>query len=265
MTTADTTIIKKQKQHKKETSIVHMFLAGALGSSVALIASLTVGNGDALQNVVDKIQVLFQVTEHAKLYITFMLMFFIVIMGGLVCWVYEPQNRADAFIKGCSTLALLSLTPNRPHDNQIPISSEKSASTWNQLAENPEQNIYASNAAAYFEQDQLVSFASWRPWQQDFRPNATVLYNEWISTCKPSTGAASYILNTINICKSDDKLNRDERIEMLGAYFDTSVRGYRYHQVKYVRNNEVKTGWICSGRKPDYYANILRDRQIVRH
>lgn len=258
MTTTDTTI----NQTKKDNLNWIFFGAGALGAFVALIASIALGNGDAIQNVVEKIKAFLLLTESAKLYVTITLIFFIVILGGLVCWVYEPQNRADAFVKGFSTLALLSMAPNTLHNNPIPVSSEKSSAAWNQMPVNHEENVYAPNTATHFEQDQLVIFASWTPWQQRFSANATVVYNEWISTCKPSTGASSFLLNTINICKSDDKLNRNERIEVLNDFFDTSVRGYRYHRIRYLRNNEVKTGWICSGKKPDYYSNILRDRQV---
>jgi hypothetical protein len=238
------------------------YLAGLAGSLVALIASIALGNGDAIQNTAEKMRTLFQMSDGARLSITIVLMVIIVVLGIVVCWVYSPPNKADAFVRGCSTLVLLSLSPNTAHNNQIPVSTMNNHSPGYHVTETPSfssthKDVSPIKAVSLIYLDSEI--------EQGYSPNAKVIYNEWISTCKPSTGLGSFFFNTITICKNNDKLNKDEEIQVLNDYYDTPVKSYRYLHIRYLRGNAVKEGWIYSGKKPDYYSNVSLYKDITTY
>ena len=171
----------------------------------------------------------------------------IAVIPPIVCWILETPSRKEAFMTGLSVFAFLNVTA--PYKG-----------------ENRQEAVPTSPTA--FQTEDLSQFSSWRyqvsgKTQNRLLSNATIISNDWISSCKPSSsgvaGWKSLVNNEINYCPVDDRLKPRERVRIV-ALFDTSLRGYRYVKVQYERNNRLKSGWIWAGKGPSsYWTQILPD------
>lgn len=101
------------------------YLAGALGAFVA-------GFGDLLSN--DKASAVVKIYEVLRVHFLTQLdnasvaLLLITLLGAAICWVYQPINRVDAFVKGLGIFALVNIAT--PYE--IPPGKSFSSQTANQ-------------------------------------------------------------------------------------------------------------------------------------
>lgn len=227
--------------------IWEMMLAGFLGAELIAFGDLAVNNEAA---AIIKIQNLFPNSYYAGL-IAFLL---IGVIGAAVCWVFTPKTRMDAFARGFSVFALLNITPYQgpPGESQIPVSPPATNAQ-------PNDSLSLKTAPLPREWVMLTAFRQNVPPPQQPYGNATIVSNEWISSCKPSTYPMTFLNNQIKICKVDHVLKPGQRVQLL-EFFETGFRGYRYAKIQYQFDGQERTGWIWTGRRPYYWVAVAPDK-----
>ena len=92
--------------------------------------------------------------------------------------------------------------------------------------------------------------------------NAAIISNEWISEKKPEYsgpfGLGTFFNNKMNYSPIKYSLKKGARIRIIEIW-DTNIRDYRYLKIQYKKNGKFKTGWIYSGKKPDFWRNVTPD------
>jgi hypothetical protein len=250
-----------------------ILLAGVTGTFILLMADLCTENptiykaGSLLSKHLD-------IGQHDDGSINYSLLLIVLLMGLIICWIYEPKTKVDAFIRGMSIFAVLSLAPpvdiktSQPVNetsleiNQVPVKNQDVESdnihtrpyadpqemkVWNASYKEAGTGYGLSNKALF-----------------EVTANATIIYNEWVSSNRPETNAMSFFTNSIDIQKIPFgngylALPNGIRVQIIDTY-DTSLRGYRYLHIKFYYYNRLWDGWIYSGKKPNYYVNVSLDR-----
>lgn len=173
----------------------------------------------------------------------------IALIPPVICWILDTPSKKEALMTGLSVFAFLNVaTPYKGAIKQEPI-------PVNSIGLNS-QNSFGIFTASSFDQpnkENPIYLAS----------NATIIENDWISSCKPSysgpMGLRSLLNNSINFCPiGDDHLETGDRIRIIEIW-DTDLRGYRYVKIQYMRTNKVMIGWIWAGKKPSYWSQVLPD------
>ena len=94
------------------------------------------------------------------------------------------------------------------------------------------------------------------------KTNAVLNYRKGVSNCKPHYlglfGLTSLINNRIGFCPESYVLPVGKRVQILDCW-NTGFRGYRYVKIGYERDGIVKTGWVSSGKAPDYWQSVRPD------
>ncbi len=242
-----------------QIAMVPIYFAGLIGAVVSLFSCLVLGKGGTIQNTTERLGDALFIAKTSYAALRFCVMLFVILFGYIICWIYTPSNKVDAFIRGCSVLSLLSLSPNTGKDSQnITIS--------NKIKQNEFTNSYNIQKSPYCNKQVEVIYANYLGegnMPQLFSPNATILYNEWVSSCKPTAGFWAFLLNNISICKNNDVLVPGQRVQVLfDSIYDTN-NGYRYRKIMYQKGNIDIPGWIYTGRTPDSDANIAFDRNLL--
>ncbi|MCF8276768.1 MAG: hypothetical protein K9J17_08545 [Flavobacteriales bacterium] len=178
---------------------------------------------------------------------------FISFIGAITSWVESPRTRSDAFARGMSVMALMSLGPKDSIDQQL---TEATSSFKHEILQSyNQQPRYSSvfSAGLIFPGvpiESSVKSKLSKPQETKFRPNASIEQNNWISESKPSYSLFSLFTNEIEIHKVGYSFNKGDSIEVIrGTEFETPLRKYRYVQVRYLsKDGEVMSGWIYAGR-----------------
>jgi len=174
-------------------------------------------------------------------------------LGALFCWVWPVRSRGDAFIRGFSVFAILSVgtpfkltkegekleRPGEPakHESRISLIPEARAQSTTPI-ETP-------------------------PAESPDEPSATVTINHYgISSCKPHYwgifGLGSFFNNTLEVCKTGHILLKGAKVQILECW-DTGLRDYRYARISYVWKDKRNIGWAMTGQGPAYWTNIVPD------
>jgi hypothetical protein len=183
----------------------------------------------------------------------FVSILFIMFLGVVVCFVFEPKTKGDAFARGFAVFAVLTTgTPYNENDLNEPTPVETSltniyeGSLFSKLS-----SLFISSANADSNHTNSLSNMSN---QINWASNATILSNEWISGCKPNYDGFwktffSIFNNVIYTCPVDRKLPVGERVKAI-EFWDDPRRGFRYLKIKYkVAGEQATTGWITAGNK----------------
>jgi hypothetical protein len=164
---------------------------------------------------------------------------FISALGFLLCRMKLPANPYDAFARGLSVFTIFTLAT--PYSGEV--KSQDPIPVTGMMVK--EYSILQTHTSIF-----------------QIQANATIRLNDWVSSCKPSyagpLGLNSFLNNSINYCPTDIKLQPNQRVEIL-RYWDTSMRGYRYAEIKFVNNGNEVTGWVWAGKNPDYWHALIPD------
>jgi hypothetical protein len=254
---------------KENADKCFILLAGVTGTFVLLMADLCTEN-PAIYKAGNLLSKHLSIGQHDDGSLSYGVLFIVLLMGLVICWIYEPKTKLDAFIRGMSIFALLSLAPpvdvktSQPVNEastQSPAKVSPVSSTDNYIRPSADMQEMKVWNAAFREPTAGYRWVSLLP---QVATNATIIYNEWVSSTQPETGTMSFITNSINIQKlqyanAPVVLAKGTRVQVLATY-DTPSRGYRYLHIKFYMYNQVWDGWIYSGKKPDYYINVALDR-----
>jgi len=172
----------------------------------------------------------------------------IVVIPAVVCAILETSSKKEGLMTGLSVFAFLNVaTPYSGTIGQetIPVSPS--------VMVNDEVN----------ERFQFTSYTiDKKTGAPQLEANATIIKNEWVSSCKPSysgvLGIQSLVNNSIDYCPTGDILAPNERVRIIDQW-DTNLRSYRYVEVRYLRDGVLKAGWIWSGQGPDFWMFVMPD------
>ncbi len=173
----------------------------------------------------------------------------IAVFGALLCWVHSPATKIDGFARGLAVLALFSLAPateGMDSSQQPPVDTGQSAS-GDTSQRGP---LTASLHWMVFSSDK----GDCPPSSGTFMPNARVVSNEWLSATEPTT---RFFSPKIYIEQCGSTLKPGQEVELLNS-IETSFSGYYYVLVRYIdpSDNQLRQGWIWSGRRPNYWQGV---------
>lgn len=252
------------KISKENADKCYILLAGVTGTFILLMADLCTAN-PAIYKAGNLLSKHLSMSPHDDGSINYFVLFIVLLMGLVLCWIHEPKTKVDAFIRGMSIFAVLSLAP--PVDLQSSQPVNEAALTI------PAKVSPVKSSDSYMRPSldmQVWNTAYTLPHTRNkyllpqVAANATIIYNEWVSSTRPEPGTMSFITNSINIQKvmhgsSPLVLPQGTRVQVVDTY-DTPMRGYRYLHIKCFYYNTIWDGWIYSGKSPNYYINVAMDR-----
>ena len=95
------------------------------------------------------------------------------------------------------------------------------------------------------------------------RSNASIIKNDWGSSCRPNYDSMvkrikTFFNNVIFTCDTKHNLTKDQRVKII-RHFDTGLRKYRYVKINYMYQGKIITGWIAAGKKPNYWMYVVPD------
>jgi hypothetical protein len=257
------------KISKENADKCFILLAGVTGTFILLMADLCTENptvykaGNLLSKHLD-------INKHNDGSINYVLLLLILFMGLIICWVHEPKTKVDAFFRGMSIFAVLSLAPPVEETQSQPVSD--SSTQINHLPVNS-----AAKSDLYIRPNTGLQMPVWsasyteprnNPYTDTYlqiTTNATVRSNDWVSSTRPEEGSMTFLNNAVNIQKiqiggSNLSLPPGTKVQVIDSY-DTPLRSYRYLHIRFNYYGRVWDGWIYSGKKPNYYACVSVDGQ----
>jgi hypothetical protein len=165
------------------------------------------------------------------------------ILGAVACKIQETKSFSQAFTHGLMVFTIFNLVvPN----NRVTIENKNGED---------KQKVVSTMSSHSYNDDYIIQSVSF----QEFKPNARVVKNEWISKDKPEYsgpfGLGSLLSNSIKINSANETLASGHAIEVL-CYWDTNLRGYRYAKIRYEKDGIVKCGWIWTGKNPTEWSQI---------
>lgn len=180
-------------------------------------------------------------------------------LGALFCWIWPVASRGDAFVRGFSVFAILSVgTPYKIAKDQLPVQRP---------AELPAQKLQSRTFS-------LISEAHAQDTRHEQTPSilpnavpATVtIVHTGVSSCKPRYwgifGIGSFINNTLEICETGHTLPIGTKVEILDCW-DTGFRSYRYVKISYTWEGGRKIGWAITGQAPAYWSYIVPETSAL--
>lgn len=186
----------------------------------------------------------------------------LILMACGLCWVYEPRNKAEAFLRGFAVFATISVaSPDRNVSRNPPPPPGET--------EHPSMSIPKSYPSILIPKaygaPADVSNSVHSPVASQSLPgaNATVQVNSmYISDCKPSyygfLGLGSFFNNSLKLCIIAHKLVFNERVKLLDVW-PTWPRQYKYAEIKYLLDGEERVGWVPAGQGDEPWAWIRPD------
>jgi len=174
----------------------------------------------------------------------------VLLISVFFCWLYNPEDKVAAFTRGLSVFAVLSAV--------TPYSIVNDSSATEQNSPKPQQTIKKTSInslipSAYADETQgRLSCKS-----GILEPDSKLTSEKNVSSCKPYysglLGLGSFFNNTIEYCWSNHTLKNNENVKLLQRW-ETGLRGYRYSQIEFQKEEEVCTGWVSDGRKAIKYV-----------
>lgn len=239
--------------HTSKSGVISNIFAGAFGAFLtAIIDSFTNGNASITNKF---LTIYFPADNSAETQI--MVALGVAFIGGIVCWIYRPSTRPDAFMKGLTIFAVLNIV--NPFNGQgLYIDNH---SNFDEVIEE-EFGMYESP----FQNNQELTKTTFISYQQQkdnssqsrsiFKPNATILrfgMNEWVSSIKPHTNISSILSEKVSYNQvKGERLAPKQRVQILQT-FSTRFKGYKYAKIRYQnRNNKIKEGWIKAGQRENW-------------
>jgi hypothetical protein len=239
--------------HTSRSGVIPNIFAGAFGAFLtAIIDSFTNGNASITNKF---LAIYFPADNSAETQI--MVALGVAFIGGIVCWIYRPSTRPDAFMKGLTIFAVLNIV--NPFNGQgLYIDNhnnfddviEEEFGLYQAPSHNDSQVV---NASFVIDQQQKVRSTQSKA---NFKPNATILrfgVNEWVSSIKPHTNISSIISEKVfyNQIKGE-RLAPKQRVQILES-FSTRFKGYKYVKIRYQdKKNTIKEGWIKAGQRENW-------------
>ncbi len=178
----------------------------------------------------------------------------ILVVSAISSWIYQPQTRIDAFVRGLAVFALLGILPKsdkQPEPKPVEIKSENLKN--NEINILQEASIFPRWTTASRKTIRAISHLK----QKKFAPNYTIESNVWVSSCKPEVSFSGFFTNSIITC-NQDKITLKEGTEVFFSGLEsdiyiTPIRNYKYIQVSYLNNGIIATGWIPTGKEDNMY------------
>lgn len=173
-------------------------------------------------------------------------------LGAVFCWVWPVESKGDAFARGFSVFAVLTVgTPFKVVQNDLPRQKLSEVSAASQKVSN--LGFVATAIAAEGNDSEPV------PNVPADAPTALVQVTQDISSCRPKYwglfGLGSLINNSLEGCATGHFVTPGTKVQILGCW-DSGFRGYRYLQIAYTWSQEQRVGWALSGRAPTYWQFI---------
>jgi hypothetical protein len=168
------------------------------------------------------------------------------ITGAVLCWIYAPKTRPDAFVKGLTIFAALNIISPYQDTTSVEHNPEtENLGTNYNLEKKDAKNVLISEASLF-----NFDFFQEQP-KVKFKPDATIVKfseKEWISSVKPYTTMSSYFTGEIYYQeKKGENLSQNQQVEIIDNY-STLFGKYQYTKIRYLgKNNEIKEGWIKKG------------------
>lgn len=239
------------KSDPHEGSAWKLYLSGFLGGLILAIGDLATNDSSA---TVLKFQAVLQKYLLPNFANGGLLGLFVVgIFGGLFCWIWPTHTRGEAFVRGFSVFAILTVgTPYKVARDQIPFQKPGVAAS-----ERSELDWLPINRAAAAEGNRTL--------QVDGTPAdapiaVLTIDHDGVSSCKPHywgfLGLGSLINNSVEICQTDHELKRGTKVKILGCW-DTGFRSYRYVEIEYPWEGAMLRGWAMTGQAPIYWQYIV--------
>ena len=216
--------------------------AGAIGAFFAAIGNHLAGQD---VSIATKVAGAFNLNG-----LEFVIILCIAACGAILCWIHRPATKIDGFARGLAVLALFSLAPASKigdgSSQQSPASTSPSSSA-DTLARGP-----------------ITASLHWMPMTPqvtecpssngEFSPNAIIVSNEWISSIEPTT---KFLSSRIYVENCGNELNKYQEVQLLNS-IETYFSGYYYVLVRYIDplDNQLRQGWVWSGRKPNYWQGV---------
>ncbi len=212
--------------------------AAGFGAFLAGITDWITNKGDSIVSNFAKILPFFKSESLA--------LFGLVILGLGISWVFKPVTKVDGFVRGLAILTLIGIPSNNILPDDEPTIQEKVVSNYKEEAPLIASLNWTDLSINQSNPDCL-------PAEGPFKPNAFVDENDWVSSSKPETK----IFNAdIFVNKCGNALKKGQEVQIIN-YFETSIKGYYYVQVKFLDNRKkLLKGWIYSGRNPNYWQKI---------
>ena len=162
-------------------------------------------------------------------------------------WVDKPGKKSDAFARGVGIIGIIAAT------FQLPATEKVNSTDPNNFLDESNNTTNKTEAVDTYSSPDEVQFLNANYIETEFQAdnNATIIDNNWISSCAPSysgfLGLGSFFTKKINVRRNGDSLASGERIKVLGRW-ETNWSGFRYLKIQYDRNG-LKTGWIYVGKE----------------
>jgi hypothetical protein len=225
----------------KPPKLWEVMAAGAIGAFAAAIGNHLAGQD---VSIAAKLAVAFNLSG-----VEIAVILGIAVFGALLCWVHSPASKIDGFARGLAVLALFSLAP---------------ATEGIDSSQQPPEDTSSSSVVDTLQRGPLTASLHWMAFSSDkggcpvstgiFRPNARVVSNEWLSETEPTT---RFFSPKIYIEQCGNTLKAGQEVELLNS-IETSFSGYYYVLVRYIdpADNQLRQGWIWSGRRPNYWQGV---------
>lgn len=171
-------------------------------------------------------------------------------VSAFTCWLRSPENKGSAFTVGLSVFSVLNVAA--PYSKVDKPKGEPEIIQTTPHSSNPQSPTGMFLISTAFAQQ-----ANTKPTDcvvAPLVPNAKLLSSKTVSSCQPyyagPLGLSSLFNNTMNFCATGHRLSIGDEVEYLSSW-ETTLRGYRYAQIKYRHDGKVCTGWISDGRADD--------------
>jgi hypothetical protein len=175
----------------------------------------------------------------------------VLLVSAFVCWIHQPRDRAASFARGLSVFAVLNVVSPYGIVEEGPTTRVRAA----QQAPQPSGVSLLLVASPAYAADHDAKAPRCRP--GELQPNATLLTEKYVSSCKPYysgfLGISSLINNTVEYCESGHVLEGGSRVRKIDSW-ETGLRSYRYTQIEYVDGDALCTGWVSDGRRSRRYV-----------
>lgn len=255
------------KISKENADKCFILLAGVTGTFILLMADLCTENptvykaGNLLSKHLD-------INKHNDGSINYVLLLLILFMGLIICWVHEPKTKVDAFFRGMSIFAVLSLAPPVEESQSQPVSDSSiqinhtpgnSSDAKSDLYTRPAADLHMKVLNTSYVETGAMNNVNYDAYFQ-VAGNATIVSNDWVSSTRPEEGSMTFLNNAVNVQKiqiggSNLSLPPGTKVQVIDSY-DTPLRSYRYLHIRFNYYGRVWDGWIYSGKKPNYYACV---------
>lgn len=238
--------VQKESDEPKTDKNWTILLAGGLGALIS-------GAGDNIGNKFTSVSASLARTDWF-IFGELEAILIIGLLGVVVCWVQRPLSRADAFARGLAVLAIVGMASSNyknlePEEEDMNILEQSNGLI---RINNGLQLASVSSNEKYYQGGNIRENCPEHEIQQ-FTPNALIVKNKWVSSVEPYS---PWYSSKIFVKKCGNKLASGQPIQII-SYYETTLSGYYYVKVVYLNDDNVyRSGWVYSGRQPNYFQSI---------